>query len=155
MLLNGFPQQISWPCPVGAAVADESAILYRRFATSRGKLVDYLRRSCASAMEGEGDPPLIAIVAESAGARLEYWTTRLYALSKARVLGGRGHGARRVQQSSTSAHRLRTIARRGDGCAARDGRVERRCGLRCSGDGSDLCERAGAAHQQTPESVSR
>ena len=57
--------------PVGAAKLDELALSYvGRFATSRGKLVDYLRRKLRErGWEGEGDPPLAAIHASTEAIR--------------------------------------------------------------------------------------
>ena len=109
--------------PVGAAKLDELALSYvGRFATSRGKLVDYLRRKLRErGWEGEGDPPLADIADRLA--RLGYIDDAAYALSKARVLGGRGYGARRVEQSLHIAH-IDEDDRSEAMDAAQDGRVE-------------------------------
>ena len=69
-----------------------------RFATSRGKLSDYLRRKLYErGWGGAGEPPVVAIVewAVEAG----FIDDRAFALSKAQSLGGRGYGERRVGQA--------------------------------------------------------
>ena len=66
-----------------------------RFATSRGKLSDYLRRKLRErGWEGSGDPPVAAIVDWAANAG--FIDDRAYALSKARTMGARGLGERRL-----------------------------------------------------------
>jgi regulatory protein len=66
-----------------------------RYATSRAKLADYLRRKLAErGWTGEGDPPVAAIVARFA--ELGYVDDRALADAKARALGARGYGERRL-----------------------------------------------------------
>jgi len=85
--------------PLDAARLDELALGYvGRFATSRAKLLTYLRRKLRErGWSGEGDPPLDGLADRLA--RLGYVDDRAYALSKARSLTGRGYGERRVRQA--------------------------------------------------------
>lgn len=109
--------------PLGPAKLDELALSYvGRFATSRGKLIDYLRRKLRErGWEGEGEPPLDQIAERLAG--FGYIDDAAYALSKARGLGARGYGARRVAQALYVAHI--DEADRGEALvAADDGRVD-------------------------------
>ncbi len=90
--------------PLDAAKLDELALSYvGRFATSRGKLVDYLRRKLRErGWDGEAEPDLAVIAERLAG--IGYIDDAAFALSKARVLGGRGYGAARVRQTLHAAH---------------------------------------------------
>ncbi len=90
--------------PLDAAHLDELALSYvGRFATSRGKLIDYLRRKLRErGWVGESEPDTESIAERLAGNG--YIDDAAFALSKARVLGGRGYGAARVRQSLFAAH---------------------------------------------------
>ena len=69
-----------------------------RFATSRAKLAAYLHRKLRErGWGGPGQPDIAALVARFA--ELGYVDDRGFALSKARSLGARGYGARRVNQA--------------------------------------------------------
>jgi regulatory protein len=85
--------------PLNASKLDELALGYvGRFATSRAKLVTYLRRKLRErGWGGEGEPPLDGLADRLV--RLGYVDDRAYALSKARSLTGRGYGERRVRQA--------------------------------------------------------
>ena len=78
---------------------EELALSYvGRFATSRAKLITYLKRKLHErGWDAEGDPPLDALADRLV--RLGYIDDRAYALSKARSLTGRGYGGRRVRQA--------------------------------------------------------
>jgi len=66
-----------------------------RFATTRAKLRDYLRRKLRErGWAGEGEPDLDAIAERFA--ELGYIDDAAFALSKARALAGRGYGKRRL-----------------------------------------------------------
>jgi len=82
-----------------AAKLDELALSYvGRFATSRAKLLTYLKRKLRERGWGEeGEPPLDRLADRLV--RLGYVDDRAYALSKARSLMGRGYGGRRVRQA--------------------------------------------------------
>ena len=101
--------------PLDHAALNELALAYvGRFATTRARLRSYLERKLRErGWEGPTDPDTAA-VAERFAAR-GYIDDAAYALSKARSLGGRGYGPRRVEQS------LRTAGvDEGDGAAARE-----------------------------------
>jgi regulatory protein len=85
--------------PLNASKLDELALSYvGRFATSRAKLVTYLRRKLRErGWGGEGEPPLDGLADRLV--RLGYVDDRAYALAKARSLTGRGYGERRVRQA--------------------------------------------------------
>ncbi|MGP7795921.1 regulatory protein RecX [Sphingomonas sp. CLY1604] len=83
------------PPPLDAAALERLALRYvERFATTRGKLADYLTRKIRErGWEGEpADPQALA----GRMAELGYVDDRLYAESKAAALTRRGLGARRV-----------------------------------------------------------
>ncbi len=82
--------------PLDAARLDELALSYvGRFATSRAKLLTYLKRKLRErGWGGEGEPPLEGLADRLV--RLGYIDDRAYALAKARSLTGRGYGGRRV-----------------------------------------------------------
>jgi regulatory protein len=82
--------------PLDPPALERLALRYvERFATTRGKLVDYLRRKVRE-RGWDGDvPPEPATVAERFAA-LGYIDDRGYAEAKATALGRRGLGARRV-----------------------------------------------------------
>lgn len=81
--------------PLDAAALDRLALRYvERFATTRAKLADYLRRKVRErGWEGTPVDP-VAIAARMAA--LGYVDDLLFAQSKAAALGRRGLGARRV-----------------------------------------------------------
>ena len=89
--------------PLDAAALDRLALRYvERFATTRGKLADYLRRKIRErGWEGEAADPVA--VAERM-ATLGYIDDRLYAESKAAALTRRGLGARRIGAALRQAH---------------------------------------------------
>ncbi len=88
--------------PLRARPALDSAALERlalgyagRYATSRARLADYLRRKLAErGWAGEEDPPVAPIVARFV--ELGYVDDRAIAEAKARTLGARGLGERRL-----------------------------------------------------------
>lgn len=66
-----------------------------RFATTRAKLREYLRRKLRErGWAGEGEPDLEAVAGRFA--ELGYIDDAAFALSKARALAGRGYGKRRL-----------------------------------------------------------
>ena len=69
-----------------------------RFATSRAKLADYLRRKVREKGWDAPQPPAIEPLVERLVA-LGYIDDAAFALSKARALGSRGYGGRRVEQA--------------------------------------------------------
>jgi regulatory protein len=85
--------------PLTAAKLDEMALNYvGRFATSRAKLVAFLKRKLRErGWDGAAEPPLDELADRLV--RLGYVDDRAFALSKARSLTGRGYGERRVQQA--------------------------------------------------------
>jgi regulatory protein len=89
--------------PLDASKLEELAISYvGRFATSRAKLVAYLKRKLHErGWQGEGDPTLDALADRLV--QLGYVNDRAFALSKARSLTGRGYGGRRVRHALTLA----------------------------------------------------
>ena len=101
--------------PLDEAALKELGLAYvARFATSRAKLGDYLRRKLRErGWAGSGEPPVAAIVAWAAEAG--FIDDPAYALSKARALGARGFGERRVGQALRAAG-----IEDDDGAAARD-----------------------------------
>ena len=98
-----MPAERRPPRPLDAAALDRLALRYvERFATTQGKLADYLRRKVRErGWEGEpADPAAIA----ARMAALGYVDDRLYAESKAAALARRGLGARRVGAALRQAH---------------------------------------------------
>ena len=89
--------------PLDEAALKELGLAYvARFATSRSKLSEYLRRKLHErGWAGSGDPPIANIVewASKAG----FIDDQAYALSRARSLGARGYGERRVGQELRAA----------------------------------------------------
>lgn len=85
--------------PLDQRRLDELALFYvGRFATSRARLVSYLRRKLAErGWDGVGEPDPQAVVERLAG--LGYIDDSAFALAKARSLTTRGYGAGRVRQS--------------------------------------------------------
>ncbi len=91
------------PRPLDADALDRLALRYvERFATTRGKLADYLRRKVRE-RGWTGAPVDPAAVAERM-ATLGYVDDRLYAESKAASLARRGLGERRVSAALRAAH---------------------------------------------------
>ena len=85
--------------PLDAAKLDELALGYvGRFATSRAKLLAYLKRKLRERGWGGDSEPQLDGLADRL-VRLGYVDDRAYALSKARSLTGRGYGERRVSQA--------------------------------------------------------
>ncbi len=101
--------------PLDEAALKELGLSYvARFATSRGKLSDYLRRKLYErGWAGDGEPPVARIVEWAAKAG--FVDDRAYALAKAQSLGGRGFGERRVGDALRAAR-----IDEEDGVAARD-----------------------------------
>ena len=101
--------------PLDEAALKQLGLAYvARFATSRGKLADYLRRKLRErGWGGDGEPPIAAIVDWAAEAG--FIDDHAYALSKARSLGDRGFGERRVVLALRAAG-----IEEDDGQAARD-----------------------------------
>lgn len=90
------------PPPLDAAALDRLALRYvERFATSRGKLTDYLNRKVRE-RGWSGDPVDPASVAERM-AGLGYVDDRAFAEARVRSLSRRGFGARRVAQALQAA----------------------------------------------------
>ena len=85
--------------PLDASKLDELALHYvGRFATSRSKLLSYLRRKLRErGWEGDSEPDLDGLAGKLV--RLGYVDDRAYAVSKARSLTSRGYGERRVGQA--------------------------------------------------------
>lgn len=89
------PPRRRLPPALDAAALDRLALRYvERFATTRGKLADYLRRKIRE--RGWDGPPADPVAVAERMASLGYVDDRLYAESKAAALGRRGLGARRV-----------------------------------------------------------
>lgn len=83
------------PPPLEAATLERLALRYvERFATTRGKLVDYLRRKVRE--RGWAGAPADPVALAERMAALGYIDDLAYAQSKAASLGRRGLGARRV-----------------------------------------------------------
>lgn len=87
------------PKPIDAARLDEMALAYvARFATSAGKLADYLKRKLRErGWEGEEAPDIAALVERFV--QVGYVDDATYARSKAQGLLRRGYGARRIDQA--------------------------------------------------------
>jgi regulatory protein len=85
--------------PLTATKLDELALHYvGRFATSRAKLLSFLRRKLRErGWDGEDEPDPEALAGKFV--RLGYVDDRAYAVSKARSLTSRGYGERRVGQA--------------------------------------------------------
>ncbi len=91
------------PPPLDAAALDRLALRYvERFATTRGKLADYLHRKIRE-RGWDGDPADPHTLAQRM-ADLGYVDDRLYAESKAAAMGRKGLGARRVTMALRQAH---------------------------------------------------
>jgi len=85
--------------PLDATKLEELAISYvGRFATSRAKLLSYLKRKLRErGWEGNNEPALEPLADRLV--RLGYIDDRAFAVSKARSLTSRGYGERRVGQA--------------------------------------------------------
>jgi regulatory protein len=87
------------PRPLDAARLEELALTYvGRFATTQAKLGQYLRRKIMEKGWDGARPPEIEAIVEKL-ARLNYVDDAAFALSKARSLGQRGYGERRVDMA--------------------------------------------------------
>ncbi|MBX9884530.1 MAG: RecX family transcriptional regulator [Novosphingobium sp.] len=93
----GGKRQKSPPPPLDRAALDALALTYvARFATSSGRLADYLRRKLGERGWAEDTPPdLPALVARMAERR--YFDDAAYAAAKGDGLRRRGYGARRIE----------------------------------------------------------
>lgn len=93
------PTERKPPRPIDAARLNEMALAYvARFATSGGKLADYLKRKLRErGWEGEGEPDIAGIVARFV--ELGYVDDAGYARGKAQSLLRRGYGVRRIDQA--------------------------------------------------------
>lgn len=91
------------PRPLDAARLQELALRYvSRFATTRSKVRDYLRRKLREqGWDGEQPPALDALVEKLAD--LGYVDDAAFARAKAGALGARGYGVRRVNQALVQA----------------------------------------------------
>lgn len=85
--------------PIDAARLEEMALAYvARFATSAGKLADYLKRKLRErGWEGEDTPDIAGLVERFVS--VGYIDDATYARSKAQGLLRRGYGARRIDQA--------------------------------------------------------
>ncbi len=100
------------PRPLDEARLEEMAVAYvGRFATTRAKLATYLARKLRERGWEAPRPPAIEALVEKL-ARLGYVDDAAFALAKARSLGSRGYGRRRV-----------TMALRQAGVGEEDGRA--------------------------------
>lgn len=135
------------PRPLDAARLDELALAYvARFATSAGKLSDYLRRKLRErGWEGEGEADIHAIVSRFVA--LGYVDDAGFARGKAQSLLRRGYGARRIDQALGAAgiaETLREEARGSDADRRRAALVmarKRRFGPFGGGGGLDPAQR--------------
>lgn len=91
------------PKPLDPASLESLALFYvGRFATTRARLVDYLRRKVRERGWASADaPPLDAIADRCVDAR--YVDDAAFAASRSAGLLRRGYGKRRIQQSLTAA----------------------------------------------------
>jgi regulatory protein len=85
--------------PLNVADLERFALRYvERYATTRGRLVDYLKRKIRErGWGGETNPDIVGLAQRMAD--LGYVNDRLFAESKAGAMGRRGLGARRVTQA--------------------------------------------------------
>lgn len=94
-----MPRQTRPLKPLNRSDLDRLALRYvERFATTRGKLSDYLRRKVRERGWAEDEPADTAAVAQRM-ADLGYVDDRLYAEAKAGAMGRRGLGARRIGEA--------------------------------------------------------
>lgn len=89
--------------PLDAAALERLALHYvGRYATSRGKLVTYLRGKLRTrGWDGEAEPDLPALAARLA--EIGYIDDRAFAEGRARSLGGRGYGKGRLRATLQAA----------------------------------------------------
>ena len=101
--------------PLDEPSLGELALSYvGRFATTRAKLADYLKRKIRErGWAGNADPPIAAIVERCV--RNGFVDDAAFALSKARSLSARGYGASRLRQNLRAAG-----VDEADGSAARE-----------------------------------
>lgn len=85
--------------PLNATDLERFALRYvERYATTRGRLSDYLKRKIRErGWSGEGTPDTIGLAQRMAD--LGYVDDRLFAESKASAMGRRGLGARRIDEA--------------------------------------------------------
>ncbi|MFC7537984.1 regulatory protein RecX [Sphingomonas sp. GCM10030256] len=89
--------------PLGDEALRELALAYvSRFATTRARLRDYLRRKVRERGWGGDGPPDFDKLADRL-AELGYVDDAAFALAKSRSLSARGYGARRVDQALRAA----------------------------------------------------
>lgn len=89
--------------PLDAAALDRMALRYvERFATTRGKLADYLRRKVRE--RGWHGAPVDPVTVAERMAALGYVDDRAFADMRAAALARRGFGTRRVAQALRAAH---------------------------------------------------
>lgn len=92
----------SAPPPLDAAALDRLALRYvERFATSRGKLADYLARKIRE--RGWDGPPVDPRAVAQRMADAGYVDDRSFAAQKGAALARRGYGARRVAETLRAA----------------------------------------------------
>jgi regulatory protein len=135
------------PRPLDAARLDEMALAYvARFATSAGKLSDYLRRKLRErGWEGEAEADPQAIV--SRFVELGYVDDAGFARGKAQSLLRRGYGARRIDQALGAAGIAETLREEARGSDAERRRAalvmarKRRFGPFGGGGGLDPAQR--------------
>ncbi|MBB5685614.1 regulatory protein RecX [Sphingobium boeckii] len=98
------PREPRQPKPLDAEALNRLALHYvGKYATTRGKLSDYLRRKLRErGWAGDGAGPDIIALAERFSA-LGYIDDRAFAEMRAESLGRRGYGVRRVSQALTVA----------------------------------------------------
>ncbi len=96
---EGVPADRRPPKPLDPKLLEQLALRYvERFATTEGKLVDYLTRKLRErGWAGEGAPDPLGLAARMVA--LGYIDDRAYAEAKAASLARRGLGARRVAQA--------------------------------------------------------
>ena len=89
--------------PLDAAALEALALGYLgRYATTRAKLVHYLRRKLAErGWAGEDEPPVTAVTARCAA--LGYVDDAAFAEARSAALARRGYGARRIGQALRAA----------------------------------------------------
>ena len=92
------------PPPLDAAALERLALRYvERFATTEGRLADYLRRKLRERGAAEGDAPDATAVAARM-VTLGYVDDRGYAEARAAALSRHGYGERRVAATLRAAH---------------------------------------------------
>jgi regulatory protein len=106
------------PKPLDRQRMDEMALAYvARFATSAGKLSDYLRRKLRErGWEGEDDPDIAGVVHRFVD--LGYVDDASFARGKAQGLLRRGYGARRIDQALGAAGIAETLREESRGSEA-------------------------------------